>query len=498
MRKKRLITVISAAAILLTGICSSISASAESDTFTVGFDAEFPPYGYQDEAGEYVGFDLALAQEVCDRRGWELHKQPIDWDSKDLELKTGAIDCIWNGFTINGRQNDYTWSVPYIDNSQVVVVKRDSDITVLNDLSGKVVAVQTDSSALAAFTGDDAEPENIELAASFADLQQIGDYNSAFLNLESGAVDAICMDIGVASYEIEKRGSQFVMLDDHVSSEQYGIGFLKGNTELRDEVQETLFAMLDDGTFARIAEEWGLSDSICLSRDADTVEESQITEKPFAEKLGSICLQLLRGVGASLLIFFLTLLFSLPLGLLVAAGKMSKIKPLSWLVNVYISIMRGTPLMLQLLVVFFGPYYVFGMQTSAAYRFYAVIIGFTLNYAAYFAEIYRSGIQAVPIGQHEACEILGYSKGQKFFKIIFPQMLKNILPSVTNEVITLVKDTSLAFAISYAEMFTLAKQVAAAQTTILPLFIAGAFYYIFNAVVAFVMDRIEKKLEYFR
>ena len=368
----------------------------------------------------------------------------------------------------------------------------------LNDLSGKVVAVQTDSSALAAFTGDDAEPENIELAASFADLQKIGDYNSAFLNLESGAVDAICMDIGVASYEIEKRGNKFVVLDDHVSSEQYGIGFLKGNTGLRDEVQETLFTMLDDGTFARIAEEWGLSDSICLSRDADTGEESQTAEKPFAEKLGLICVQLLRGVGASLLIFFLTLLFSLPLGLLVAAGKMSRIKPLSWLVNVYISIVRGTPLMLQLLVVFFGPYYVFGMQTSAAYRFYAVIIGFTLNYAAYYAEIYRSGIQAVPAGQHEACEILGYSKSQKFFKIVFPQMVKTILPSVTNEVITLVKDTSLAFAISYTEMFTLAKQVAAAQTTILPLFIAGAFYYIFNAVVAFVMDRIEKKLGYFR
>ena len=498
MQKKGLVSVIGAAAVLLTGICSSIPASAASDVLTVGFDAEFPPYGYQDENGEYVGFDLSLAQEVCIRRGWELHKQPIDWDSKDLELKTGAIDCIWNGFTINGRENDYTWSVPYIDNSQVVVVKKDSDITSLDDLSGKVVAVQTDSSALAAFTGDDAEPENIARAAGFADLQQIGDYNSAFLNLESGAVDAICMDIGVASYEIDKRGSKFVMLDDHVSSEQYGIGFLKGNTELRDEVQETLFTMLDDGTFAQIAETWGLSDSICLSRDADTGEESQTAEKPFAEKLGSVCLQLLRGVGASLLIFFLTLLFSLPLGLLVAAGKMSRIKPLSWLVNVYISIVRGTPLMLQLLVVFFGPYYVFGIRTSASYRFYAVIIGFTLNYAAYFAEIYRSGIQAVPAGQHEACEILGYSRMQKFFKIIFPQMVKNIIPSVTNEVITLVKDTSLAFAISYTEMFTLAKQVAAAQTTILPLFIAGAFYYIFNAVVAFVMDRVEKKLGYFR
>ncbi|HAM68070.1 MAG TPA: polar amino acid ABC transporter permease, partial [Ruminococcus sp.] len=165
---------------------------------------------------------------------------------------------------------------------------------------------------------------------------------------------------------------------------------------------------------------------------------------------------------------------------------------------VYISIVRGTPLMLQLLVVFFGPYYLFRMQTSASYRFYAVIIGFTLNYAAYFAEIYRSGIQAVPKGQYEASTILGYSGMQRFFRIIFPQMVKNIIPSVTNEVITLVKDTSLAFAISYTEMFTLAKQVAASEATIMPLFIAGLFYYVFNAVVAFVMDRIEKKLNYFR
>ena len=154
--------------------------------------------------------------------------------------------------------------------------------------------------------------------------------------------------------------------------------------------------------------------------------------------------------------------------------------------------------MLQLLVVFYGPYYLFGATLTTSYRFQAVIIGFALNYAAYFAEIYRSGIQAVPQGQHEAAQILGYSKSQTFFKIVFPQMAKNILPSVTNEVITLVKDTSLAFAISYTEMFTLAKQVAAAQTTIMPLFIAGVFYYIFNFVVAFVMEKIEKRMNYYR
>ena len=483
--------------------------AADDNTFVVGFDAEFPPYGYKNDDGEYVGFDLDLAQEVCDRNGWILKKQPIEWNSKDMELNSGSISCIWNGFTMNGREDAYTWTTPYVDNSQVVVVRKDSGITQLSDLSGKVVAVQADSSALAALTGEDASEENLALAETFKDLQQVGDYNSAFMNLESGAVNAICMDIGVANYEIASRGDKFVMLEDRLSSEEYGIGFKLGNTELRDKVQATLLDMLADGTFDEIAEKWGLEESICLSPDdqvqdgnvAATATDSTSTGKKntsFWDKFCSITKQLAEGLLASLVIFFLTLLFSLPLGLLVAAGRMCKIAPIRWLVKFYISIARGTPLMLQLLVVFYGPYYLFGATLTTSYRFQAVIIGFALNYAAYFAEIYRSGIQAVPQGQHEAAKILGYSKIQTFFKIVFPQMAKNILPSVTNEVITLVKDTSLAFAISYTEMFTLAKQVAAAQTTIMPLFIAGVFYYIFNFVVAFVMEKIEKRMNYYR
>ncbi len=330
------------AAVTAVTMLTACSAKSEDDgrtTFAVGFDAEFPPYGYQDENGEYVGFDLSLAEEVCKRRGWELKKQPIDWNSKDMELKTGAIDCIWNGFTINGRENDYTWSTPYVD-SQVAIVRKDSGISELSELAGKTVAVQTDSSALAAFEGDDATDENRALAESFKELQQVGDYNSAFLNLQSGAVDAICMDIGVANYEIEARGSDFIMLDERISSEEYGVGFLRGNTQLRDEVQETLIEMLNDGTFASIADEWGLSDSVCLSAD-DVVADSGKTENvSFGDKLMNICGRLVKGVGASLAIFLLTLIFSLPLGLLVAFGRMSKFKPLSALVKLYISIVR--------------------------------------------------------------------------------------------------------------------------------------------------------------
>lgn len=214
--------------------------------------------------------------------------------------------------------------------------------------------------------------------------------------------------------------------------------------------------------------------------------------------LETIIVQLAAGMLKSIAIFALTLLGSLPLGLLIAFGRMSKFKPLQMIVKLYISIMRGTPLMLQLMVVYFGPSLLLGIQISEEYRFYAVIIGFVLNYAAYFAEIYRSGIASMPVGQYEAAAVLGYTRAQTFVKIILPQVIKRILPSVTNEVITLVKDTSLAFAISYAEMFTMAKKIASSQSILTPFVVAGVFYYVFNFIMAMIMERCERSLEYYK
>ena len=214
--------------------------------------------------------------------------------------------------------------------------------------------------------------------------------------------------------------------------------------------------------------------------------------------VGTILAQLGSGMVKSIEIFVLTLLFSLPLGLLVALGRMSKSKILSGIFNIYIAIMRGTPLMLQLIVVYFAPFYVFGVTLSPSFRFTAVIIAFSINYAAYFAEIFRAGIQSIAIGQWEAAQILGYTKFQTFFKIILPQVIQRIIPPVTNETITLVKDTSLSFVLSVTEMFTIAKQIGAREASIMPLMIAGLFYFIFNYIVAFGMDRFEKKMSYFR
>lgn len=254
---------------MAAGVLTGCGSKGSDKTFTVGFDAEFPPYGYRDDNGEYVGFDLDLAAEVCKRQGWELVKQPIDWDAKDMELSSGAIDCIWNGFTMNGREDAYTWTEPYVDNSQVFVVAAASGVQNKEELAGKVVAVQKDSSALAALN-DEENADNIALRDSFAQLIEYADYNTAFMDLEQGAVDAVAIDIGVAQYQIAQReAGKFVMLqgeDNKLAVEQYAVGFLKGNDELRDTVQKTIDEMAADGTFTQIAEKWGLTDSVCLGK----------------------------------------------------------------------------------------------------------------------------------------------------------------------------------------------------------------------------------------
>lgn len=264
--KKRLVAVVLAALIVVSLLafagCGNKEPETEKTKFVVGLDASFPPYGYTDDNGEIVGFDIDLAKEVAKRNNWELVAQPIEWAAKDKEIQAGTIDCIWNGFTINGRENDYTWSDPYVDNSQVVVVKKSSGIEKLADLAGKVVSVQDDSSAMKALE-DKEKKEMVELLASFKSLEKVKDYNTAFMSLESGAVDAVAMDVGVAKYQINSRQSdEYIILEEIVAPEQYGIGFKLGNTELRDKVQAALDEMMADGTFAKIAETWGLSDSI--------------------------------------------------------------------------------------------------------------------------------------------------------------------------------------------------------------------------------------------
>ena len=277
MMKKRLLSVVMASAMVLSlaacggaktettaaettaekkeetttaGTTAAETAEAAGGTLIVGFDQDFPPMGFVGDNGEYTGFDLDLAKEVASRLGLEYKAQPIAWDSKDMELESGNIDCIWNGFTITGREDDYTWTTPYMANKQVFVVANDSDIKSQADLAGKVVEVQADSSAEAALK------ENQDLANTFGQLLTTPDYNTAFMDLEQGAVDAVAMDVIVAGYQIKQRNADFKILDDSLSEEEYGIGFKKGNTELRDKVQGALEEMAADGTLAKISDEW--------------------------------------------------------------------------------------------------------------------------------------------------------------------------------------------------------------------------------------------------
>jgi len=252
---KKFITLALAAAMLALPFtaCSSDEEATEEtavEQFVVGFDAEFPPMGFVADDGSYTGFDLDLASEVADRLGMEFVAQPIAWDSKDQELSSGNIDCIWNGFTMSGREDQYTWTEAYMANNQVVVVRSDSGISTLADLEGLTVAVQKDSSGLAALE------ENEELLNSFGELIQTDDYLNAMMELDSGSIDAVVMDEIVARYEISTSGMDFIVLDEVIASEEYGVGFALGNTELRDQVQQTLEQMAADGTLAEISNEW--------------------------------------------------------------------------------------------------------------------------------------------------------------------------------------------------------------------------------------------------
>ena len=251
------------------------SGLATEGKLVVGFDAEYPPYGYMDDDGNYTGFDLELAAAVCELEGWELVATPIDWDSKDMELDSGNIDCIWNGFTMNGREDSYTFSVPYVDNSQVIVTSEDAGISTLEDLEGKIVGVQADSAALALLEkGGDQE----DLGATFGELQQFGDYNTAFTELMAGSLDAVAIDIGVANYQIAGREG-YLILDEYLNSEQYAVGFKKGNETLCNAINEDLLILLMTGEFDEIAEKYedmGIpSDMLCLAESLGVEVETE-------------------------------------------------------------------------------------------------------------------------------------------------------------------------------------------------------------------------------
>lgn len=267
--KKRALAIM-LAAVMVCGVAATVTVQADEGTLVVGFDAEYPPFGYMDENGEYTGFDLEVAQLVCDNLGWELVKQPINWDSKDMELNSGNIDCIWNGFTINGREDSYTWSPAYVNNSQVMVVKADAGIETLADLAGKNVVVQAASAALDVLNSE----EKAELTASFASLTENPDYNTAFMNIDAGAADAVAVDIGVANYQLKQREEgKYVIVAEELQAEKYGIGFKLGNEELMNTVWAEVVKLFEEGKVTELAEKYEIADMLCIDESIAAADE---------------------------------------------------------------------------------------------------------------------------------------------------------------------------------------------------------------------------------
>ena len=484
---------------------SSDAAAPSDNTLIVGFDAGYPPYGYKDtKTGEYTGIDLDLAQEVCKRNGWTFKAEPIDWDAKDALLDQGDITCIWNGFTYEGRENDYAFTDKYMINGQVVVVRADSGINSLADLKDKTVMTQVKSAALDVLDGD---MKDLQDTFKGGKAQTVSDYNNAFMQLESGNVDAVACDLSSAAYQMAAKPNAYKQLDESLSSEHYAVAFKKGDAgqALAAKVTQTLKDMDADGTVKKICDKYadqGISyDNWCLndagSSTASADQQQAAANTDLGSMMGMVLPDLAAGFAMSLQIFVITLVGALPLGILIALARMSRFRVVAAIARIYISFMRGTPLMLQLMALMFGPYYLAGVSMGSDWKFGACAIGFILNYAAYFAEIYRGGIQSIPRGQYEAAEVLGYTKSQTFLKIILPQVVKHILPAMGNEIITLVKDTSLAFVLGIAEMFTEAKALAASLVNMFPYVIAAAMYWIFTLVVEYLLNKAEKKLNYY-
>jgi polar amino acid transport system substrate-binding protein len=402
---------------------ASDSVAPPNNTLIVGFDAGYPPYGYKDtKTGKYTGIDLDLAKEVCKRNGWTFKAEPIDWDAKDALLDQGNITCIWNGFTYEGRENDYAFTDKYMINGQVVVVRADSDIKSLSDLKDKTVMTQVKSAALDVLDGD---MKNLQDTFKGGKVQTVSDYNNAFMQLESGNVDAVACDLSIAAYQMAAKPNAYKQLDEKLSSEHYAVGFKKDDQgqALAAKVTQTLKEMDADGTVKKICEKYsdqGISYSNwCLgdkdSSTAATNQEQVSSGTDFGAMMAMVLPDLASGFVMSLQIFLITLVGALPLGVLIALARMSRFRVVAAIARIYISVhARHAADAAAVRRVMFGSVLPgFGASSWSAIpgSFNAPAPSrFILNYAAYFAEIYRGGIQSIPRGQHEAAEVLGYTK----------------------------------------------------------------------------------------
>jgi len=446
------------------------------ETYVIGLDDTFAPMGFRNEQGELVGFDIDLSAEVAERLDYHFVYQPIDWSVKEQELNSGNIDMIWNGYGITPeREEQVLFSDVYLESTQLVVTSADSEpIESLNDLIGKTVTTQSSSTSLRIM--EEEWPD--EVFNGLEDLVLYPNYNNAFLDLDAGRVDAVMVGGIYGNYVVNQRGEEnYDIFTDETTVEPIGVGFREGDTALAEEINTVLEEMKSDGTFDEIHSKW-------FGSASGTTEESSI--------LANMIPSLLDGLQLTLGLFAIVFVLSIPLGLVFAIPRAFGPKWLKAIIEAYVFVMRSTPLLLQLMVVFFGLPYL-GISFD---RLPAAIFAFTINYTAYFIEIFRGGFTSISPGQYESLKVLGIGKVRGFFRIIIPQVLNNVLPALGNEIVALVKDTSLVYVIGLGEILRVASISANTYASLIPYLVVGIIYMILVGIVTLLLRQAEDKIAY--
>lgn len=443
------------------------------NSYVVGLDDTFAPMGFRNNEGDLVGFDIDLANEMAELYDWNLEFQPIDWSLKETELNSGNIDMIWNGYGITpARQEQVLFTEPYLESGQIVISLEGSGIESLEDLEGRTIATQAGSTAL-----DFMQEWPDDLYNRLAEEPILyPDYNQVFADLDAGRVDAIYVGGVYGLYVMQIRGEErYQFFTDENSIEPMGVGVRFSDPELKDALDAGFEELKANGTFQEIEAEWF----------GDALEETEKESLVLA-----ILPSLLDGLKLTLGIFGIVLVTSIPLGLVVAVLRVFGPKWLEWIIEAYIFVMRGSPLMLQLMVVFFGLPFI-GLSLE---RLPAALFAFIINYAAYFAEIFRGGISSVSSGQYESIEVLGIGKVRGFRRIIMPQVFRITLPSVGNEVISLIKDTSLVYVIGLGELLRAGSIASNAYASLIPYLAVGVIYLILTGFLTYFLKKLENKL----
>lgn len=480
--KNKIVLIIS---LLILGIFGNISVNAaENPKVIIGLDINVPPMGFLDSGGNITGFDIELAKETFKTLGKDAVFQPIDWDAKELELSTNKIDVIWNGLSYTPeRSQNMLLTKSYMQNNQVFIVKSDSKICTISDLEQKTICVQKGSSSAISL-------KNSDIIKNLSNITELENMVNCLNEVRLSKSDATLVDKVTARYYLSKNNieSEFKILNPPLSTENYVVAVKKGNEALKNQIEHGLNEIINSGKAKEISEKWFGKNIISLGTAKANIDQAENANYNFWPELS-------KGLIETLKLFLVCFIFSFPIGIILSFLRNSKFKPIGFLIDVYIGIMRGTPLLLQIFFMFYGlPILLPNLKITD--RFLVGTISFVLNYAAYFAEIFRGGLKSIDKEQLETIKILQIPKLKAIFKIILPQVFKVCMPSICNETISLVKDTALIFSIGIVELLTSAKNIVNQTANITAYAVVFGIYLILCMLINLIFKRIENKLKF--